>query len=168
MYSLFFKPIIIQAPNWALINLSQINWNEKTIYSKLQTKQKEKKWAEPKSTKQIFFFCSYCFRKKTNPSAFGMVTISGGVASAGLSQCYNRTCWWMTPLLYRSMLCHLQLHAARPLSPCRVRMSLHCSRRRKWRCLSLKLKTNKQANISCRNTSFMIGEAAWLCSAPGR
>ena len=35
-----------------------------------------------------------------------------GEAPAGLSRCFNGACWWMTPLLYHSMLCHLQRQTA--------------------------------------------------------
>lgn len=49
-----------------------------------KTKQKEKN-EQNQVNKVKIFFCSYCFRKK-------MVTISGGVASAGFSHSFNRTC----------------------------------------------------------------------------
>lgn len=60
-----------------------------------------------------------------------MVTMATGVASAGLSRCFNRARWWMTPLLYHSMLCHLQLKTTPARSPPHLRMLLCCLHCRK-------------------------------------
>lgn len=55
-------------------------------------------------------------------STFTMVTMATGAASAGLSRCFNGARWWMTPLLYHSMLCHLQLNTTPAHSPPHLRM----------------------------------------------
>lgn len=99
-------------------------------------------------------------------STFRMVTMATGVASAGLSRCFNRACWWMTPLLYHSMLCHLQLHTTPALSPPHPRMLLYCLHWRKW--ISLKT-TNKQTNKKTSPVEILPYDKrnAWLQWAPG-
>lgn len=96
-------------------------------------------------------------------STFRLVTMATGVASAGLSRCFNGACWWMTPLLYHSMLCHLQLHAALARSLPHPRMLLYCLHGRKLMCLKT---TNKQIYL-LQKYFLLIREALDSSERPG-
>lgn len=123
------------------------------------------KWTDPFLSGVVFTpsISDATVLEQTSPSR--LVTMATGVASAGLSRCFNGACWWMTPLLYHSMLCHLQLHAAPACSPPHPRMSSYCFHWRKWICS----KNNKQTKkISPAEILPSDKRSAWLQQAAGR
>lgn len=76
---------------------------------------------------------------------------------------FNRTCWWMTPLLYPGVLCHLQLHTGSAVAAWGCCCIVWCWM--KLRCYKRKSKqTNKQTSklspaeirLPCDKTDSLI------------